>query len=131
MGKIDLRPKKCNLCGGDVIYTSNKIIYGKEYGNGKIYYCTKCHAFVGTHKHEPWKAKGILSNYRMRELRTECHEIFDKLWKNAENPIKERRKKYKWLAEEMGIPVEECHFGWFNEEELEKALRILKNYIKG
>lgn len=60
--KIDLKPKKCNLCGGDVIYTSNKIIYGKEYGNGKMYYCTKCHAFVGTHKHEPWKAEGILNS---------------------------------------------------------------------
>lgn len=126
MRKVYLKPKKCNLCGGYVIYTSNKIIYGKEYGNGKMYYCTKCHAYVGTHKHEPWKAMGILSNYRMRELRTECHEIFDKLWKDAENPIKERREKYKWLAGEMGIPLEECHFGWFSEEELEKALSILR-----
>lgn len=34
------------------------------------------------------------------------------------------------MEDNMGLPVEECHFGWFNEEELEKALSILKNYIK-
>ena len=30
---IDLKPIKCNLCGGDVDLISNSQIYGKEYGS--------------------------------------------------------------------------------------------------
>lgn len=67
---IDLYPRKCNLCGGDVIYTSNSRIYGREYGSGKCYYCTKCHAYVGTHKPEPRKALGLLANPEMRRWST-------------------------------------------------------------
>lgn len=59
---IDLQPTVCNLCGGKTILTSNSIIYGKQYGSGKCYYCTKCGAFVGTHVPRPTIALGILSD---------------------------------------------------------------------
>ena len=59
---INFYPKKCNICNGDVIYISNSKIHGKEYGSGKCYYCTKCGAYVGTHKTNPRKALGILAN---------------------------------------------------------------------
>ena len=41
IGMIDLYPKAYNICGGHVILTSNSIIYGKVYGTGNIYYCTR------------------------------------------------------------------------------------------
>lgn len=63
MVKINLHPTVCNLCGGKVIFTSNGILYGgREFGSGKCYYCTLCHASVGTHEPEPDKAKGILAD---------------------------------------------------------------------
>ncbi len=64
---IDKYPKTCNLCGGTVIFTSNAVIYGQEYGSGRCYLCTKCGAFVGTHK--PWsrEAMGLLADERMRK----------------------------------------------------------------
>lgn len=33
---------------------------------------------------------------------------------------------YRWLAGEMGIPVEDCHFGYFDIHQLRQAYRILK-----
>lgn len=130
MKTIDLYPKKCNICGGKVIYTTNARIYGKEYGSGKMYYCTKCHAHVGTHKPRPKEALGLLADAEMRKLKEECHELFDKKWKDK-STSKQRHNARYWayvdLANKMGISVEECHFGWFDKEELLKALSILRS----
>ena len=39
---MTLQPKVCNICGGDVEYITNDKIYGKKYGSGYCYHCTKC-----------------------------------------------------------------------------------------
>ena len=122
--KVYLQPTTCNLCGGNVIYTTNDRIYGKKYGSGYCYLCTACGAYVGTHRPRPKEALGILANERMKKGKRVCHEIFDKLWKNA----RERRVLYAKLAEEMGIPVELCHFGYFDMEQLKQAYKILKKW---
>lgn len=125
--EIDLHPTKCNLCGGRVIYTSNKKIYGKVYGSGYCYLCTKCGAYVGTHKPRPREAFGILSNAEMRKMKHICHEQFDKFWKNKGS--KARKKCYARLAELLNIPVQSCHFGYFDMVMLKKAylaIQIMK-----
>lgn len=126
---IDLYPKKCNLCGGEVIYTSNSMIYGSEYGSGKCYFCTNCGAYVGTHKPRPKEALGILANTEMRGMKMKCHELFDRKWEEEPTYRKkkiERKKAYRWLAEKLKIPYRECHFGYFNMDMLDKAYGILK-----
>lgn len=126
---IDLFPTKCNLCNGEVIFTTNARIYGKEYGSGKIYYCVKCHAYVGTHKPRPKEALGLLANKEMRSMKEKCHALFDEKWKNegtSKLRHKARRLAYKELAEYLNIPVEECHFGYFDLEMLYKVYKYLK-----
>ena len=121
---IDLHPTKCNLCGGKVIFTSNARIYGKKYGSGKCYLCTSCGAYVGTHKPRPDEAMGILADAEMREMKRKCHEIFDRLWKWASTGKKRhmlRKMAYSTLAEKMNIPVEQCHFGYFDMNQLKVA----------
>lgn len=34
---------------------------------------------------------------------------------------------YAWLAGQMGIPVNECHFGYFNLTQLLQAYKILQS----
>ncbi len=121
---VDLHPKKCNLCGGVVEYIPNKKIYGRSYGSGYCYHCRECGAYVGTHVPRPREALGVLANAEMRKKKMDCHAIFDSLWKNG----KQRRSRYKRLATEMQIPVEECHFGYFDLRLLDKALGILKSW---
>lgn len=124
---IDLQPKTCNLCGGLVIFTSNAMVYGKECGSGKMYFCTECKSYVGTHKDRPTIAMGILADKEMRDFKHECHETFDRRWKSAKT-LDERKARrrilYKRLAEKMEIPLEYCHFGYFNMELLKKAYAV-------
>ena len=126
---IDLYPTKCNLCGGAVVYISNSKIYGREYGSGKCYYCTSRGAYVGTHKPRTKEALGILGNAEMRETKMKCHELFDRQWKNEKTQAKRRiarKKAYADLSVRMNIPVNECHFGYFGMDMLNKAYGILK-----
>jgi hypothetical protein len=123
---IDLYPTKCNLCGGKVVYISNAKIYGKQYGSGYCYHCTDCNAYVGTHEPRPKEALGILANKEMREWKMKCHGLFDPLWKNKRE---KRSKLYSILAFQMGIPIRQCHFGYFDLAALKKAYEILKTWV--
>lgn len=124
---IDLYPKKCNLCSGKVVFISNAVVYhGKEYGSGRCYLCQQCGAYTGTHKPRPREALGLLANDRMRKGKIMCHDIFDSKWRGKPKARKKRADLYKWLANELSIPVEECHFGWFDIDTLLKAYRILE-----
>lgn len=126
---MNFYPKVCNICGGDVIYTTNARIYGKQYGSGYCYLCTRCGAFVGTHRPRPKEAMGILANAEMRELRKQCHDLFDTLWKGKKHALDKRGRCYAWLAEAMDVPLEDCHFGYFDKAQLERALIILRERI--
>lgn len=123
---IEKYPKWCNICGGKVIYTSNaKVYHGKEYGSGKCYLCTECGAYVGTHEPRPKEALGLLANERMRKAKMACHDIFDSKWKGKNQARKKRNEMYAWLADKLGIKVEDCHFGHFDMDMLIKAYYIL------
>lgn len=119
---MEKHPKKCNLCGGEVIFTDNSVVYGKKYGSGKCYLCLSCGAYVGTHKPRPKEALGLLADKEMRKMKIACHDLFDQLWNTRE----ERNKEYKRLAKCMNIPVEECHFGYMDKKQLRQAYEILK-----
>ena len=122
---INLHPTTCNICGGKVILISNAKIYGREYGSGLCYLCTECGARVGTHQPRPTEALGILANEEMRDMKMKCHSLFDEQWKNSRNKKDARAKAYSRLANQMHIKVADCHFGYFNMEQLTKAYEIL------
>ena len=122
-----LRPKICNICGGTVEYIQNKQIYGKPYGSGYCYYCTKCGAYVGTHRIRPIEAMGILANDEMRQMKIKCHDIFDSMWETCG----QRKQLYKWLAKQLKIKVEDCHFGYFDMDMLNSAYKILIDKKEG
>lgn len=121
---IDVHPTVCNICGGRVVFIENKQIYGKSRGSGYCYFCTKCHAYVGTHKNKPRKALGILANREMRLWKRRCHGVFDVLWQNN----KERNFLYNKLAKALDIPAEDCHFGYFDVGMLQKAYDIVRGW---
>lgn len=122
---VNLYPTVCNICGGKVIYSSNADIYGVEYGSGKCYRCLKCGAYVGTHKPRPKEAMGLLADKKMRTGKKACHELFDSKWKGMPKSRKKRQDLYLWLSRMMKIPVEECHFGYFDLDQLRKAYKVL------
>lgn len=117
--EYDPKPTTCNLCGGQVIF--NKCTKEKS-NSGFVYYCTNCHAWVGTYPHDPLVAMGQLANHDTRKKRVELHRWFDKLWKNHA----ERQIYYSMLAKELG--VEEAHFAQMNDDQLQKAEKVIKKW---
>ena len=99
---------------------------GREYGSGFCYLCERCGAYVGTHKPRPWEALGLLADEQMRTGEKMCHALFDPLWQGKPKVHKKRNDLYRWLAREMGIPVEDCHFGYFDIDQLRRAYIILR-----
>lgn len=123
---INLYPTRCNICGGPVTYESNARIYGRQYGSGYCYRCESCGAYVGTHKPHPMKALGLLADEPMRTGKKMCHALFDLHWQGKPKARKKRNDLYSWLAEQMGIPTDECHFGYFDIDQLRRAYKILR-----
>lgn len=115
-------PKTCIYCGANVIFTSNAAIYGHEYGNGKCYKCTACDSYVGVHTGTKIPL-GRLADKELRGLKKQCHDLFDLAWRR--NKRMSREKAYGRLAKKLGISENECHFGWFGKEELQKCVEIM------
>lgn len=123
---VPLKPSICNLCGGPVRLTSNAEVYGgRTYGSGKCYICDSCGAYVGTHKPRPDEAMGILADAPMRSMKRAAHELFDARWTTQS----ERADQYAWLAGELGIAIQDCHFGYFDKQMLYKAILVMMNDI--
>ena len=102
---VDTHPTVCNL-------------YGRKYGSGYCYLCTCCGAYVGTHEPRPREALGLLADSRMRKGKVMCHALFDALWKGKPKARRKRGALYEWLAEQMGLPLADCHFGYFDLRQL-------------
>lgn len=80
---------------------------------------------VGTHKPRPREALGLLADARMRAGKQMCHAVFDSKWKGKPKAHKKRQDLYRWLAQRMDIPIDDCHFGYFDLTQLRKAYKIL------
>ena len=115
-------PTFCHLCGGPVECLENKVVYGRNFGEWPwIYPCSSCHARVGLH---PFTAipLGTLADEPTREARIAAKLTF-KAWRETRGLS--RSDAYAALAEEMGIPARECHFGWFREARCNEAIRAV------
>ena len=110
----DRYPKHCGLCGGDVKFANNKAVYGTKIGNGYIYLCKKCGAYVGTYRPNSRVAIGVLSNKVMRNLKMDCHKLFDHM--DFDGRTIDRR--YSWFQRTLNIPSLQCRFGYFELDTL-------------
>lgn len=111
-------PTQCHHCSGAVRIGTHEEVYGRDYSDWPyVYLCEGCGAYVGLH---PFTSipLGTLADQRTRDARKKCKPAFEHLWKSGRMS---RTDAYRWLAEQMGIPFGECHFGWFTAEQCEKA----------
>src|SRR3546814_15641250 len=69
----------------------------------------------------------------LRNSKKAAHAAFDPLWKGKIaiegcRPHKARRLGYEWLAAQLGIHVDQCHIGWFDEEQCQRVIEICEPY---
>lgn len=89
-----------------------------------------CDARVGTHANSKLhRPLGTLARAPLRAKRTACHALFDPLWRGRPPWFPHRRDAYAWLAGALGIPVERCHFGEFDESACDRATAAIRNLL--
>lgn len=111
--------KLCPYCGRTTEYIDSTVIYGKSYG--MIYMCSPCLAWVGVHKGTD-RALGRLADRELREWKVRAHNKFDPLWKSG---LFSRKAAYKWLSEQLGIPPEYTHIGYFSVDTCKRVIEII------
>ena len=114
----DNDPPLCPYCFELSELIDSKIVYGKSYG--MMYRCEPCEAHVGCHQGTT-KALGRLANGELRRLKSRAHDSFDPIWRKSSMT---RRSAYHWLADELGITLEECHIGMFDLDTCKKVIEI-------
>ena len=70
---------------------------------------------------------GLLADSRMRKGKIMCHALFDALWRGKPKARRKRDALYEWLAGQMGLPLADCHFGYFDLQQLRQAYRLLSD----
>jgi len=120
-------PELCDCCcSPNVQYTTNDIIYGRNYGEWPMtYFCTDCRAAVGCHPGTNIPL-GQMADRKTRQLRKSAHNEFDKLWRTE---LMSRTKAYSWLALQLNIEVGNCHLSWLSKEQLKQVALICSKYL--
>jgi len=130
--KSGLRRVVCPYCDVEAVLADSAEVYsGRSYG--PIWLCMNCRAYVGVHQNDDQcRPLGRLANAELREWKKKAHAAFDPLWRRKiakENCSKgyARGKGYKWLADKLGIPVEECHIGMFDVDLCRKVVEVCRS----
>lgn len=114
-------PTACRYCAGHVELVNNAEIYGRCYGDWPYaYLCRDCKSYVGLHPDTDIPL-GTLATAALRKDRNLSKDMFHQF--KAKRGFT-RSLAYEWLAAQMGIPIGECHFGWFDQDECGTALRV-------
>lgn len=127
----------CNYCGDSAQFlaTSEQVYDGRNFG--PVWACLKCEAWVGVHPGTK-KPLGRLANSDLRQAKRRAHSVFDPLWMHAreayDDKVHSRRlviriarsRAYLWLAEQLGIPVEDCHIGMFDVAQCRRVVEVVK-----
>lgn len=117
-----LEGKVCPYCKQGTELVKSEQVYGVDYGT-MMYICWDCDAYVGCHR-KTTQAKGRLANRRLRQLKKQAHEYFDKLWKGKNM---KRNQAYKWLSGQLDLPSEYTHIGMFGEQTCKRVIELCKN----
>ena len=109
----------CPYCAADAKLVTGAEIYQHrgDLSALRFWRCAPCRAYVGCHKAgngygDGTRPLGRLANAELRQAKTRAHAAFDPIWKNRRMT---RRKAYSWLADALGVPVEQMHIGEFDE----------------
>lgn len=120
-------PTHCPYCGGPVALVNHAEIYGREYGEWPYAYrCQPCDAHVGLHRFTDIPL-GSLANWELRQARKENKAHFKAV---ARRHRMQRNEAYAWLAEALGIPKSECHWGMFDVETARRAGVVCRQKLR-
>lgn len=122
------QPVTCPYCSRRAMLVTGQVIYPHrpDLHDLNFWLCDHCKAYVGTHKAGlGWgngtRPKGTLADEQTRRARRAAHAAFDPFWQEGDLS---RRKAYAWLAESLGLSVEETHLGAFDVATCQRVIEL-------
>ena len=112
----------CVECGRMGRLKSGRDAYpNKPEKHNQAFYVCDCGALVSCHPGTA-VAAGRPASSTTRGLRWKAHQLLDSFWLGDGNRSAiatgfARKRAYKWLARELGRPVNLTHIGWMSAEE--------------
>jgi hypothetical protein len=124
-----MSPPICPYCSQESRKVRGSFLYrGRQNLADKIFYlCDACNAYIGCHPGSD-KPLGSLAKAELRKLRNMAHGVFDPLWMYKH--FQTRKKAYAWLAEQLGIPVDDCHMACFDEEQCRRVIALCEEKLR-
>lgn len=116
----------CDYCSQPAELVTGAVIYPHrpDLGSLNFWRCAPCDAYVGCHeagsyrmlgshkiRHAGFEPLGRLANAELRAAKQAAHKAFDPIWRCQ---YMKRKEAYAWLAEKLGIAVEDTHIGMFD-----------------
>jgi hypothetical protein len=111
-------------CGQVAVLQSNALKYGRQYGQGYGWFCSRwpdCPGYCGTHP--DGRPLGTLADPATHRKRTWVHDAVDPLWREEGYS---RGAVYGWLATIMGR--DHVHIGGLNLEECDELLALIRRH---
>lgn len=122
LGERQQQAPTCPYCQAASECVDGTVIYPHrpDLAEKKFWRCAPCDAYVGCHDGTP-EPFGRLANAELRQAKTKAHIAFDPIWRTGRMT---RSDAYRWLAEKLGISIDECHIGMFDVEQCEKVVHL-------
>jgi hypothetical protein len=130
------RDSSCIECGGKGRIASGREVCPERRDRAAwVFWLCECGAFVSCH---PGTAvpMGRPANGRTRSFRIRAHEALDRRWmrvggkRSKHATSRSRPKAYAWLATQLGIRVEDCHIGLFDEAMCRQVISICESQAR-
>lgn len=120
-------PVTCPYCNqpAELVTGADIYRYREDLAHLSFWKCAGCDAYVGCHKGTETPL-GTLADEETRVARSRLHATFDPLWRER-ILFKSRKKAYAWLADQLKIPVDQCHIGLFNKQQCQFVMLLLLN----
>lgn len=116
----------CPNCGKSAQLWQASRVYGPGWDDTPLWGCdcTRGLHYVGCHPGTT-EPLGTLADKGLRQLRRIVHDRLDPIWQNG---WWGRNATYIWLAQAIGVPIEECHVGMFDRPRCFAAIDALKSH---
>lgn len=115
----------CPYCGEACEHTDSVAVYSRSYG--MIYLCKPCDAYVGVHKHNPYKPLGTPADRTTRAARKKAHAAFDPMWQGAVDKYDARRAAYRMMQDLMDLPAAHAHIAMFSSQQCILLVHLLQD----
>ena len=123
-------PPICPYCGGDAKLVTGDVVYPGRFDLSakRFWYCAGDDAWVGCHG-KTERPLGTMADKELRNARQAAHAQFDPLWQEKQRrenmpKFRARGRGYRWLAEQMQMPVRECHIAMMSAEQCARVMTI-------